>query len=104
MRWRYWGDLTTKDFETLDPNRTIAVAPIAAHEQHGPHLPVATDTILGEGMVREVVARLPEDLDGLPVGPRRARESGTNRDLRSRLHRREALPGSAKAVSMTNWR
>ena len=65
MRWRYWGDLTTKDFETLDPNRTIAVAPIAAHEQHGPHLPVSTDTILGEGMVREVVARLPDDLDVL---------------------------------------
>ena len=65
MRRRYWGDLTTRDFEGLDPDKTIAVAPIAALEQHGPHLPVSTDTILGEGMVREVVARLPDDLDVL---------------------------------------
>jgi creatinine amidohydrolase len=58
----YWGSLTTEDFQGLDPERTIAVLPIAAIEQHGPHLPVSTDTDIANGMVAETVARLPDDL------------------------------------------
>jgi creatinine amidohydrolase len=73
MRKLHWGELTSAEFRGLDPERVIAVAPIAAHEQHGPHLPVSTDTTIGEGMVREVLARLPDDLQILvlptmPVG------------------------------------
>ena len=73
MRKFYWGELTSAEFRDLDPQRVIAVAPIAAHEQHGPHLPVSTDTTIGEGMVREVLSRLPDDLHILvlptmPVG------------------------------------
>ena len=41
------------------------VLPIAAIEQHGPHLAVSTDTIIGQGMVDTVIARLPEDLSVL---------------------------------------
>jgi len=62
MRKLYWNQLTTKEFETLDPATTIAVLPVAATEQHGPHLPVSTDTSIGEGMIGEVVKRLPDDL------------------------------------------
>jgi creatinine amidohydrolase len=51
MRKLYWTDLTTKEFETLDPGRTIAVLPIAAVEQHGPHLTVATDMAINQGML-----------------------------------------------------
>ena len=73
MRKCYWGELTSAEFRDLDPQRVIAVAPIAAHEQHGPHLPVSTDATIGEGMVREVLSRLPDDLHILvlptmPVG------------------------------------
>ena len=38
MRTTDWLDLTSEDFRSLDPARTIAVLPIAAVEQHGPHL------------------------------------------------------------------
>jgi creatinine amidohydrolase len=62
MRKFHWMDLTTKEFETLDPGRTVAVLPIAAIEQHGPHLTVATDTAINQGMLDELVKRLPEEL------------------------------------------
>ncbi|MDQ0321881.1 creatinine amidohydrolase [Pararhizobium capsulatum DSM 1112] len=42
----------------------IAVLPLGAHEQHGPHLPPETDTIIVEGLVEKTIARLPS---GLPV-------------------------------------
>jgi creatinine amidohydrolase len=62
VRKTQWSELTTVDFAALDPATAIAVLPIAAIEQHGPHLPVATDTAIAEGMLREVTARLPDDL------------------------------------------
>ncbi|MBV8964451.1 MAG: creatininase family protein, partial [Hyphomicrobiales bacterium] len=62
MRKLYWTDLTTKEFEILDPGRTIAVLPIAAVEQHGPHLAVATDMAINQGMLDEMVKRLPPEL------------------------------------------
>lgn len=63
MRKLHWGDCTTSDFADIDPARTIAVLPTAAIEQHGPHLPVSTDAEIGAGMLREVCARLPDDID-----------------------------------------
>lgn len=65
MPARHWGDLTTRDFEGLDPETTIAVLPIAAIEQHGPHLPVSTDSEIAAGMVREAMRQCPSDLDAL---------------------------------------
>jgi creatinine amidohydrolase len=62
MRKLYWTDLTTKEFETLDPGHTIAVLPIAAVEQHGPHLSVATDTAINQGMLDDLARRLPDEL------------------------------------------
>ncbi|WP_349365114.1 MAG: creatininase family protein [Roseitalea porphyridii] len=60
---RWWGDFTARQFENLDPEATIAVLPVAATEQHGPHLPVATDYAIMEGMLETLFALLPADLD-----------------------------------------
>ncbi|KAF0231178.1 MAG: creatinine [Beijerinckiaceae bacterium] len=65
MRKTHWFDLTARDFAALDTERTIAVLPIAATEQHGPHLSVGTDSIIAAGMIEEVTKRLPEDLSVL---------------------------------------
>lgn len=65
----WWGDFKAADFTGLDPEATIAVIPVAAVEQHGPHLPVSTDLTIMEGMLAEVFPRLPADLDArvLPI-------------------------------------
>ena len=44
-----------------DTSKWIAVLPVAAIEQHGPHLPVGVDALIGEGMVARSAAALPDD-------------------------------------------
>lgn len=55
----YWHDLATTDFAHLDAQRTIALLPVAAIEQHGPHLPLATDAVINRGIVQAALERLP---------------------------------------------
>ena len=62
---RFWADLTTREFAQLDPVRTIAVLPVAATEQHGPHLPLSVDTVLADGVVAAALPHLPPDLNVL---------------------------------------
>ena len=62
---RFWADLATTDFATLDRARAIAVLPVAATEQHGPHLSLSVDTDLVEGVVRASLPHLPADLPAL---------------------------------------
>jgi creatinine amidohydrolase len=59
----WWGDFPATAYTAIDPEQTIAVLPVAAIEQHGPHLPVSTDTTIMNGMLAAVIERLPEDLD-----------------------------------------
>ena len=54
--------MTTRDFADSDTAKWIAVLPVAAIEQHGPHLPVYTDTCIAEGMVRRSIALMPDEL------------------------------------------
>jgi creatinine amidohydrolase len=59
---RFWAELKSSEFAALDSNTTLAILPVAATEQHGPHLPVMTDTAIMEGMIKTVLARLPDGL------------------------------------------
>lgn len=62
-RRAWWGDYRTTEYHAIDAEATIAVLPVAAIEQHGPHLPVSTDATIMAGMLEAVIARLPDDLD-----------------------------------------
>ncbi|HWE63694.1 MAG TPA: creatininase family protein [Chloroflexota bacterium] len=53
--------LTTREIAALDPERTLVVLPVAAVEQHGPHLPVLTDTIIAEAVLTRALALRPDD-------------------------------------------
>ncbi len=46
-----WAHLSTADFAALDRSRAIAVLPVAATEQHGPHLPLSVDSDLADGVI-----------------------------------------------------
>lgn len=81
---RYWSQLTTRDFAALDVAATVAVLPLGATEQHGPHLPLGVDSVLADGIVAAALPLLPA---GLPVlflptqqiglSPEHARFAGT---------------------------
>ena len=66
---RYWAELSWRDFAAADMARTVAVLPVAAIEQHGPHLPVGTDAFIGEGYLNRAMARLPADWPVLFLPP-----------------------------------
>ncbi|MEM1236212.1 MAG: creatininase family protein [Pseudomonadota bacterium] len=59
---RYWIDYPATALD-IDPDRTIAILPTAAVEQHGPHLPVGVDTFINEGLCSLLAERCPDDLD-----------------------------------------
>ena len=62
----FWSDLTTRHFAQLaasqDIAQVVAVLPVAATEQHGPHLPVSVDATLVDGVVNASLPHLPADL------------------------------------------
>ncbi len=62
---RFWSDLTTADLASLDLARTIAVLPVAAIEQHGPHLPLSVDTDIANGVVAASLPHIAPDLPAL---------------------------------------
>lgn len=81
---RFWADLTTRDFAHLDPAATVAVLPVAATEQHGPHLPLCVDQCIADAIVGAALAQLPAELPVLVLptqqvgySPEHARFAGT---------------------------
>ncbi len=81
---RFWSELTTRDFSMLDPASTVAVLPLGATEQHGPHLPLGVDTLLADGIVQAALPLLPVALpvlflptQSIGLSPEHARFAGT---------------------------
>ncbi|WP_210200583.1 creatininase family protein [Cohaesibacter celericrescens] len=58
----HWREMGRDDFADPRLAEAVAVLPIAAIEQHGPHLPTGTDAVLAEGYIERVVASKPINL------------------------------------------
>lgn len=58
MPHHLWSDLTAPDLKALVDDQTVALVPVGAIEQHGPHLPLNTDAVLAEGMALEAARRV----------------------------------------------
>lgn len=63
---RHWAGLTTRQFTQLqnapDIGEVVAVLPVGATEQHGPHLPLSVDSDLVDAVVAGALPLLPIDL------------------------------------------
>ncbi|MBA3909713.1 MAG: creatininase [Rhodobacter sp.] len=73
MQHRFWADYTARDFAALPRDRLIAVLPVGAVEQHGPHLPLSVDQAILDGIIAATVPLIPQGLPALilptlPVG------------------------------------
>lgn len=109
---RNWADQTTYDLARLPRQNLVALLPVAAVEQHGPHLPLATDCIILEGITAAAAERLPPSIPALflPVqavslSDAHARypgtlsaSAGTLRDLLFEIGRSVASAGVRKLI------
>jgi creatinine amidohydrolase len=59
---RDWVEMTWEDFASADKARWIAVLPIAAVEQHGPHLPLGVDAYIAAAYLSRARELLPSTL------------------------------------------
>ncbi|MGY3655501.1 creatinine amidohydrolase [Bradyrhizobium sp. USDA 376] len=66
---RDWTDINWAKAAPADVSRWIAVLPLAATEQHGPHLPLETDVLIADAYLARVREVLPENIPAsfLPV-------------------------------------
>ena len=70
---RWWADVSTRDFVAAQHSglaaATVAVLPVAATEQHGPHLPLSVDSTLLQGVIDAALPLLPAALPVLFLPP-----------------------------------
>lgn len=78
---RHWQDMTWPDFQHGNPGEWIAVVPVAAIEQHGPHLPLSVDATIAEGYLARVHKLLPESLPVSFLPLQAIGKSGEHRDF-----------------------
>jgi creatinine amidohydrolase len=85
MKSGFWQEMTTGDFDRFDGERTVAVLPVAAIEQHGPHLPLATDALINAGILRAALPVISGDVVALMLPPVDFGASGEHGDFNGTL-------------------
>lgn len=73
LKSHWWWDYSTREFAELDMSKVVAVLPVGAVEQHGPHLPVRVDAAINAGIIEHAVEQMPAGtqvlfLPAMPVG------------------------------------
>ena len=63
---RHWRDLARPDFASL-PTDTVAILPVAAIEQHGPHLPLNVDAAINAGILAAALDLVEAPVLALPM-------------------------------------
>ena len=58
---RYLPYLTATDVKGLPKADAAVILPVASIEQHGPHLPVVSDTLIGQVLLARALEQAPED-------------------------------------------
>ena len=70
---RWWAEVSAHDFAKTQGSGlaadTVAVLPVGAVEQHGPHQPLGVDAMLIEGVVQEALSQLPASVPVLFLPP-----------------------------------
>ena len=66
---RYWQSMTTSDVPRAVDRDPVVVVPLAAIEQHGPHLPLSTDLEIGMGLLASAFRQLPDDFPAWVLPP-----------------------------------
>jgi len=66
---RFLPYLTWKQVEALDKAKTLIILPVAAIEQHGHHLPLATDTLLNNFILGRALELIPADMPVYALAP-----------------------------------
>lgn len=66
---RFLPYFTWKQVEALPKDKSLIIVPTAAIEQHGHHLPLATDTLLNNYLLGHALRKLPKELPIYAVAP-----------------------------------
>lgn len=108
MTCRRWRELARSDFTDMDRDRALVLLPIGSTEQHGPHLPVGTDSLIVEAVMDGVARRL-ADPECLLLPTLWVSKSNEHRDWEGTISlSRETLCGViediAESVARTGFR
>jgi len=66
---RYWHMMSKSEIHDADTSNWIAVLPLGATEQHGPHLPLDTDTIIANCICGHLASNVPDTLPMTILAP-----------------------------------
>ena len=69
MKHRVWGELTSPEVAEVAGSDPVFFWTVSATEQHGPHLPLSTDALIGAGLAAEAERRLPPDFPLVHLPP-----------------------------------